>query len=289
MFDNKMFEMMPKYADFKYWFICQDSNSYVVTNQSDGETICTLSVQNGVPVYSRTDIDDVTDEIFEDFKYFLMRPESSVSTKVDLESLTMEAAVTEYEKRLVGVAFIRARRGGVDPDTTFNRICKCLDWLRTTDMYTGPASTQYHESFPGGLLHHSLNVFNRALELSIVTPFKYISYDSIALVALVHDWCKIGLYEPYKRNVQNEETGKWEKKDAYRRKQTGVPLGHGVSSMFLASKFFRLSTEESLAIRWHMGAWRVVNDEINELQMANEKFPLVHMLQFADQLAIVEY
>lgn len=45
----------------------------------------------------------------------------------------------------------------------------------------------------------------------------------------------------------------------------------------------------ALAIRWHMGRWNVVDSEVNDLQTANENYPMVHMIQFADQLSIVNY
>lgn len=175
---------------------------------------------------------------------------------------------------------------------------KLFDWLRTTDMYTAPASTQYHEAYTGGLMIHSLKVYNEAMDLKDLPKFKKVTdadpdrekhMVSVAIVSLVHDWCKIGLYEKYTRNVKNEQTGQWEKVEAFRRNQKGIPLGHGVSSMFLASKFFNLSQDEALAIRWHQGRWNVPREEMNELQLANEYFPLVHLIQFADQLAIVNY
>ena len=57
----------------------------------------------------------------------------------------------------------------------------------------------------------------------------------------------------------------------------------------IANKFFKLDLAECLAIRWHMGRWNVSESEVNEFQQANEQYPLVHMLQFADRLAITAY
>ena len=39
---------------------------------------------------------------------------------------------------------------------------KLLEWMETTDFFTAPASTRFHAAYEGGLLEHSLNVFNRA-------------------------------------------------------------------------------------------------------------------------------
>ena len=110
------------------------------------------------------------------------------------------------------------------------------------------------------------------------------------LCALVHDWCKIDMYESYIKNVKNDATGVWDHVSAFRYKGSAViNLGHGVSSMFLVSKFFRLNLEEASAIRWHMGAYRTSDAEFDELQTCNEQFPLVHLLQFADQLSLVKF
>lgn len=36
-----------------------------------------------------------------------------------------------------------------------------IEWLESTDFFTAPASTKYHGAYPGGLLQHSINVYNR--------------------------------------------------------------------------------------------------------------------------------
>lgn len=304
MFDAARWAGTPKYQNFTYWFIRherqdgvwaiykKESNEFIThydESKADGitDTGC-IDTHTQYPITS-----DMPSAIVEDFKKFQMRPEYCVGNQVDVDNIDMETATTCYEMLLVGIMFIRAQRNGVDPDSVFDRFAHtCLDWIRTTDMYTAPASTKYHDAFAGGLLYHSLKVYNKALDVMKLPTFISnctVILSSVALVALVHDWCKIDLYEPYMRNVKNEETGKWEQVQEYRHNQRGIPLGHGVSSMFLASKCFKLSVSESLAIRWHMGFCRVADSDMNELQLANETHPLVHLLQFADQLAIVQY
>ena len=170
-----------------------------------------------------------------------------------------------------------------------HNINSLTDWLSNAGFYTSPASTKYHEAYKGGLCHHSLKVAQNMIMLHKLEAFATVDLASAVLVALVHDWCKIGFYESYEKNVK-DEYGNWVKQLAYKyTDEPTMPLGHGVSSMFLAGKWFQLTAEEALAIRWHMGAWRVVDSECNELQAANEKYPLVHMLQFADQLSITQY
>ena len=204
---------------------------------------------------------------------------------VNVKDRTLDELIKAYETIMSTVIYTKYT------DANVAGMCetKLLTWLRSTDFYKAPASTRFHESVVGGLLVHTLNVYNNVISLLNAPQFAQCDATSAAFIALVHDWCKINYYEPYERNVKNEETGQWEKQTAFRTNQTGVPLGHGVSSMFLAAKFFRLTPEEALAIRWHMGPWRVVDSEMNELQLASENYPLVHLIQFADSLSITNY
>lgn len=166
-----------------------------------------------------------------------------------------------------------------------------IKWLKASDFYTAPASTRFHESCPSGLLYHTLKVVYHIRELTQLEPFHNVDLHEAMFVALVHDWCKIGLYEPYQRNVKNEQTGQWESVTAYRFREQKEPFGfgHGTTSMWLVSQFVRLNLQESLAIRWHMGEYNVADNEMNDLHAANERYPLVFLLQFADRLAITCY
>lgn len=176
-----------------------------------------------------------------------------------------------------------------DFDNVLNSANACLQWLETAGFFKGPASTRFHEAYEGGLCEHSLKVAERILELHTCEAFKNVPLYSAILVALVHDWCKIGQYESYQKNVK-DSSGNWVKETAFKTSDNlKSSLGHGVSSMYLISKWVVLTTDEANAIRWHMGAWRVADSETGELQFANETYPLVHMLQFADQLSIVKY
>ena len=37
---------------------------------------------------------------------------------------------------------------------------RLLAWMESTDFFTAPASTRFHAAYEGGLLDHSLNVYN---------------------------------------------------------------------------------------------------------------------------------
>ena len=71
--------------------------------------------------------------------------------------------------------------------TNIEGIDNLLDFLDKTDFYTAPASTRFHNAFEGGLLAHSLNVYDCLKDL---TKEKWAD-DTIAIVALLHDICKV--------------------------------------------------------------------------------------------------
>ena len=227
-----------------------------------------------------------SDDVFIQYKLWLTRPERSVGKSVDLAGCTIEELSEQYEELLIGAYLLSSKLPVEIARTNYKAM---IDWLRTTDFYTAPASTIHHESCPGGLLTHSLKVYNRALDLLNANVFNNISVADVAIAALTHDWCKIGFYESYLKNVKNEKTGLWDKETAYKRNPKGLTLGHGVTSMYLAGRCFNLSPEVAAAIRWHQGMFNCCREEIDELQRCNEKYPLVHLIQFADQLAITEY
>ena len=107
------------------------------------------------------------------------------------------------------------------------------------------------------------------------------SDETIALVALLHDVCKINCYHKYLRNVKNEE-GIWEQVAAFNFEDP-EPFGHGEKSVFLISKFLRLTNEEAYAIRFHMGFSEEGSGR--NAGRAFEKYPLALALNVADMEA----
>ena len=89
-----------------------------------------------------------------------------------------------------------------------------LDYLMNkSDFFTAPASAKYHGSYAGGLCEHSLNVYHCLsdyLSRERVTDLYGLEYspESIALVSLLHDVCKVNCYKTEYRN-KKDEYGKW--------------------------------------------------------------------------------
>ena len=162
---------------------------------------------------------------------------------------------------------------------------KLLDFLENrSDFFTAPASTRYHNAFEGGLLRHSLNVYHclcAYLERERVkNEYKLnVSPETAAIVALLHDVCKVNFYRTGWRNVKNEKTGQWEKQPRYEIHDT-IPYGHGEKSVYMISAYIRLTREEAMAIRWHMGFSGEENT--NTIGRALEMYPLALAVHIAD-------
>lgn len=163
-----------------------------------------------------------------------------------------------------------------------------LDYLTNkSDFFTAPASARYHGAYAGGLCQHSVNVFH-CLEDYLARPrvreIYGLSYDmeSAAIVALLHDVCKIGCYRAGTRNVKDEATGKWEKVPTFFFEDK-LPYGHGEKSVYILSGFMRLTREEAMAIRWHMGFSGTEDNRL--VGQAFQQFPLAFALATADMEA----
>lgn len=122
-----------------------------------------------------------------------------------------------------------------------------------TDYFTAPASSQFHGAYEGGLVDHCLAVHDNLVKLVAVFNLET-KPESIILIALLHDLCKTNFYKIGSRNRKNETTGQWEKVAVYEIDDK-MPLGHSEKSIILTQQFIKLTKDETLAIRWHMGAF----------------------------------
>ncbi len=155
-----------------------------------------------------------------------------------------------------------------------------LAWLNSTDFFTAPASTRFHCACPGGLVRHSVSVYQVMREKHFDPETD--SEESFAICALLHDICKAQFYKQGTRNVKNETTGAWEKRPYYTIEDS-YPYGHGEKSVFLIERFLRLKTSEAIAIRWHMGGFDdAVKGGSFTISQAYEKYPLAVKLHLSD-------
>jgi hypothetical protein len=156
---------------------------------------------------------------------------------------------------------------------------KLIEFLERTDFFEAPASTRFHGCFKGGLLEHSLKVYE-------ILKTKTEDSASVKIIALLHDVCKANFYKVDYRNAKNEQ-GVWEKVPYYTVDDT-IPYGHGEKSVMMISEFIKLTPEERYAIRWHMG-FTEPKELYGTIGIAYKKYPIALLTHEADLEATYFY
>ena len=178
-----------------------------------------------------------------------------------------------------------------------------MEYIRTkTDFYLAPASTQYHLSCEGGLLQHSLNVYDCLMAKKQSPVWKKIleeiPEESLVIITLLHDLCKVNFYTEETKNQKTYDQDKVAAAEGWQRKHDNLgdfiwetvlkyaindtmPLGHGEKSVMLINCFMRLKTTEIFPIRWHMG-FSEEKSYYKAIGDAMERFPIVLALYEAD-------
>jgi 23S rRNA maturation-related 3'-5' exoribonuclease YhaM len=155
-----------------------------------------------------------------------------------------------------------------------------------SDFFTAPASTRFHGSHEGGLVEHSINVYE-CMKDYLARPrvrdlYQMVCTDeTVAIAALLHDVCKINVYKAGKRNVKDEK-GVWQSIPTYEYLDR-FPYGHGEKSVYMINNFMRLTNDEAFAIRYHMGF--TATEETKQVGDAFKQFPLAFVLSTADMEA----
>lgn len=190
-----------------------------------------------------------------------------------------QSNITRFEQLLQST-----KRDGID---------SLIEFIRKSDFYTAPASTRFHSCHEGGLLEHTLNVYDRLVE-----RYKDELWhdkingkpENIVISALLHDLCKCYFYvTEYKNKKVYSETGA--KSDSNGRfdwvsvpgftVEDKIPYGHGEKSVMMIEEFIKLEPIERYAIRWHMG-FTEPKENYNTLSAAIRKYPLVLALHLSD-------
>ena len=161
-------------------------------------------------------------------------------------------------------------------------------------FFEAPASTVFHLNTPGGLLQHSLNVYDEAVVLAKgQAEFRpemaeKLKDDSLIIAALLHDVCKAEIYKEALK-WRKDAGNKWESYTSYEAVYSEFPMGHGEKSVILLPcNGLSLYDDEMLAIRWHMTAWDLAfqNPEArNNINTARNKYPLCSLVNLADGIA----
>lgn len=155
-----------------------------------------------------------------------------------------------------------------------------IDWLDNSDFKVAPASSRYHNCFEGGLLAHSINVYNECIKQKDLIRLFNIPIDSIIIASLLHDICKVNYYKTEMRNVK--VNGQWVQQPFYIVEDM-FPIGHAEKSIIIAQNFIKLNEVEIAMIRGHMGGF--VSDQYFNVSALNNKYPEAIILQHADMVA----
>lgn len=169
-----------------------------------------------------------------------------------------------------------------------------ISFLRKSDFYTAPASTRFHSCHEGGLLEHTLNVCECALN-KLDNPvwsesLKNVTTKNVLISALLHDVCKTYFYGTELKNKKiYSDTGKkidsngrydWETVPCYT-VDDKIPYGHGEKSVMMVETYIKLEPVERYAIRWHMG-FTEPKENWNCFSSAIKLHPFVLALHMSD-------
>lgn len=200
-----------------------------------------------------------------------------------MAELNIQELIEKFEQLLTSV-----KRDGID---------KLLAYIRKSDFYRAPASTRFHSCHDGGLLEHSLNLYECLLSKKQnpiwADVLREVDDESLILVALLHDLCKSYLYIPEFKNkkvysdtgTKRDEGGRfdWQAVKGYSTDDK-IPYGHGEKSVMMIEEFIKLKPIERYAIRWHMG-FTEPKEYWNTLTTAIKKYPVILAVHQADMEA----
>ena len=152
---------------------------------------------------------------------------------------------------------------------------KQIKKLEEMGYFTAPAAMRHHLNRPQGLIEHSINVTNKILGLKV-----FENRASAFRVGMLHDVVKCLCYYGHEKK---DGTG-W----TYSYTQPPYP-GHGVASaLILADLGIDLTPEERAAVVWHMGVYKLDEDQLEEYRAAKTRFPRAVLLtHVADDLSSV--
>ena len=155
-----------------------------------------------------------------------------------------------------------------------------LDFLEKSDFYKAPASTRFHGDYEGGLVEHSLKVYELLVDKVKNSPVPIdVKEESLIIIALLHDICKANYYKVDYRNAKNE-FGEWEKVPYYTVDDT-IPYGHGEKSVMMITEYIKLTVEEKYCIRWHMG-FTEPKELYGTIGEAYKRYPIALLMHEAD-------
>lgn len=163
-----------------------------------------------------------------------------------------------------------------------------IAWMEENGFFESPCSGGHHLAKEGGLLEHSINVYDVMKTVSCL--YGGATDEEIIICALLHDLGKCGDHgKPgYVPNMiksrKKDENGEYpmiqSEAKPYEVNKDLYPIDHEIRSIKIASQFIDLTEDEEIAILWHNGLYGNFR-----YQIQNKETPLYMLLHFADMWA----
>lgn len=174
-----------------------------------------------------------------------------------------------------------------------------INKLESSDFFTAPASTKYHNAYIGGLVEHSLNVYYNLYSLAEMKGIlPYLDPDSLLICGLLHDISKMNFYEIASRNekvyhengTKFDNIGKfdWQSVMSFKVKDVNDRFtfgNHEETSEFMVRTFIPLEVSESVAILNHHGGMGYDSVPVGTISDKYNKYVLASLLHMADFMA----
>lgn len=167
-----------------------------------------------------------------------------------------------------------------------------IEYMENNGFFTAPCSGGHHLAKEGGLLEHSLNVFEAmdSMASKLCSDYKELR-DSVIICSILHDLGKIGDYGKanYVPNMvkdgkptkaEPEQKYKQSEKKPYKTNKELLCEPHEVRSVKIAAKFIELTEDEEFAILMHNGMYGDFRHVIKD-----KETPLYLLLHSADMWA----
>lgn len=155
-----------------------------------------------------------------------------------------------------------------------------ITYLKDNGFFTAPASVSHHGNYEGGLFDHCFTVAEVLKQLTKANRLQWMNLRSPYVVGMFHDLCKIDNY------IKVIDPNSMRNAPKYYFDYNPSPFlsGHGDKSVIYLAQHMKLTPEEIVCIRWHMGAFDEKSNW-NYYTKAVHQYPNVLWTHHADMIA----
>jgi len=152
-----------------------------------------------------------------------------------------------------------------------------IQHMNDIGFFTAPCSGGFHLCKVGGLMEHSLNVYQSLVRFYNAQSEYTTTPDTLVLSALLHDLGKCGQYGKPNYVPNYLASGKQSDKKPFETNKSLLPVPHEIRSLTIASQFITLTENEAFAILQHNGMYGDL-----KYQLQGKETPLQMLLHFSD-------